>query len=121
MVNIQLLHYELSKAGLPVISVSADGRIDYSRELTAEEQATANGIIAAHNPNGKLPWDADADDIRARFLASAISKKTPAEIYTLIQGRIDGWSNLTAAKADLRAWLPFMAAAIAWLVMEQRD
>ena len=54
--NIQLLHYELYQAGLPVVSVrDGDPIADYSRELTAEEQATASAVIAAHDPNGLLP------------------------------------------------------------------
>jgi hypothetical protein len=120
MVNIELLQYELTQAGLPVESVHSAGEVDYSRELTQAEQATAAQVIAAHNPAGKFPWVANADNVRARFLASALAKKTPAEIYTLMQGRIDGWSSLAAAKADLREWIPLLAAALAWLNIEQR-
>jgi hypothetical protein len=48
-VNPTKLHQELLNANLPVVSVSSDGRIDYSRELTTTEEATAASVIAAHN------------------------------------------------------------------------
>lgn len=50
MVDAQQLHEELTAAGLPVVGVSSDGRVDYSRALTAAEQTTAKAIIAAHDP-----------------------------------------------------------------------
>ena len=48
-VNPTKLHQELLAAGLPVVSVSSDGRVDYSRALTTTEQTTAAAVIAAHN------------------------------------------------------------------------
>lgn len=50
MFNVSLLTDELIAVGLPVVGVSSDGRIDYSRDLTADEQTTAQAIIAAHDP-----------------------------------------------------------------------
>ena len=50
MIDVTSLTEELSAAGLPVVGVSSNGRIDYSRELTAAEQTTAKAIIAAHDP-----------------------------------------------------------------------
>jgi len=50
MIDVTQLHSELAAAGLPVVGVSGDGRIDYSRTLTAAEQTTAQAIIAAHDP-----------------------------------------------------------------------
>ncbi len=49
-VNPEKLHRELKDAGLPVVGVSASGRVDYSRALTAAEQAAAEQVIAAHDP-----------------------------------------------------------------------
>jgi hypothetical protein len=64
MIRIDLLHYELEQAELPVVGVSSDGRIDYSRELTEVEQQTAAAIIAAHDPTGLLPEEqAERDSI----------------------------------------------------------
>ncbi|BBB47134.1 hypothetical protein [Pelolinea submarina] len=48
-VNPTKLHQELLAAGLPVVSVASDGRVDYSRDLTTTEQITAAAVIAAHN------------------------------------------------------------------------
>jgi len=48
-INPEKLHQELIDAGLPAISVSSDGRVDYSRELTSTEKATSEKIISAHD------------------------------------------------------------------------
>ena len=48
-VNPTKLHQELLAAGLPVVSVASDGRVDYSRDLTTTEQTTAAAVIAVHN------------------------------------------------------------------------
>ena len=119
MINVELLHYELEQIGLPVVGVNSDGRIDYSRELTAGEQATAEAIVAAHDPNGKLPREENTEDARARFLLSQLANKTPEQIFAQMQGRMDSWNNLAAAKADLREWLPLIVAVIAWKVIDQ--
>ena len=118
MINIELLHFELNQAGLPVIGVASTGRIDYSRELTAGEQTTADAVVAAHDPDGDLPWNLNKKEAEARFLLSQLADKTPEEIYTLMQSRMDGWQNLAQAKTDLREWLPLMAAVIAWKVID---
>lgn len=50
MIDVAELHTKLKADGLPVIGVSSDGRVDYSRALTAAEQTTARQAIAAHDP-----------------------------------------------------------------------
>lgn len=50
MINVSLLTDELLEAGLPLVSLNSDGRVDYSRALTPAEQTTAQAIIAAHDP-----------------------------------------------------------------------
>jgi len=50
-INPQKLHQELKTAGLPVVSVSSSGRIDYSRSLTSTEKNLALQVIAAHDPS----------------------------------------------------------------------
>ena len=117
-INIELLHYELEQIGLPVIGVSIDGRIDYSRELTAQEQITADAVVAAHDPDGDLPKNLNKKETEARFLLSQLADKTPEEIYTLMQNRMDGWTTLADAREDLREWLPLLAAVIAWKVID---
>ena len=49
VVNPVKLHQELLNAGLPAVSVSSDGRVDYSRDLTQTEETTAAAVIAAHS------------------------------------------------------------------------
>ncbi|MGV8026748.1 MAG: hypothetical protein AB2L18_09345 [Anaerolineaceae bacterium] len=49
-INPEKLHQELKTAGLPVVSVSSTGRVDYSRSLTNTEQESANKVIAEHDP-----------------------------------------------------------------------
>ena len=64
---------------------------------------------------------ADEADVNARFLASQLARRTPAQIYTLMQGRIDGWTSLAQAKNDLREWLPLLAAEIAVKLQEREE
>lgn len=85
MVNIELLHYELEQAGLPVSSVNSDERIDYSRELTAGEQTTADAVIAAHDPDGLLPQE--EDEITAREAKQSFRN-------------MPGWATMTPQEAD---------------------
>lgn len=95
--------------------------------LVGDAQAYLNGIADQLLTEAQQVGTADSnaltdktaqDDIRARWIASVIHGKTPAQIYTAMQGAIDGWGSLAAAKADLRTWLPLMAAALAWMVMK---
>lgn len=116
MINIELLDYELRQAGLPIEGVCEDGRIDYSRELTSKEQIMVEAIIAAHDETKDLPWIENKTEAQARFLISQLSDKTPEEIYTLMQNRMDSWTTLADARTDLREWLPLMASIIAWTV-----
>jgi len=73
----------------------------------AAQAAIENARIEAQNAKA---------DIDARFLLSQLANKTPQEIYTLMQNRMDSWTSLADARADLREWLPLMAAIIAWKV-----
>lgn len=88
MINVKLLDYQLKQAGLPIIGVSSDGRIDYTRALTPAEETTAAAIIAAHDPNGLLPEEQDAKDYREARQAA----------LTLLTSGIDGWAAMTAAQ-----------------------
>ncbi len=103
MINIELLHYELEQAGLPAEGVSLDGRIDYSRELTAGEQLTADSIVAAHDPDGLLPSEEDdklAETAKDSFRSMpqwATLTDQEAEQYI-----IDNVNDLAGAKLVLR-------------------
>lgn len=68
-VNPEKLHQELKEAGLPVVGVSASGRVDYSRALTAAEQAAAEQVIAAHDP-----VVSDSDVFIEQLLAAGVSR-----------------------------------------------
>lgn len=85
MIKPLLLHYQLSQAGLPVISVSSEGRFDYSRALTPAEQATAAQVIAAHDPNGLLPEEQNELDYRNARQAA----------LSLLNSGIASWDNMT--------------------------
>ena len=69
MLNVVSLTDELAAAGLPVVGVSSDGRVDYSRELTAAEQTTAQAIIAAHDPTKRERNETTASDLAKAAVA----------------------------------------------------
>ncbi len=71
--NVGLLTDELLEAGLPIVSANSDGRIDYSRDLTPEEQATADAVIAAHDPDKR-----GRDETTARTQAQAAAANLKA-------------------------------------------
>ena len=93
--------------------------VEFTPDLSAQEQTALAAILDACRERESLGALTSATDIRARFAAHALKGKTPAQIYQLMQGRVDGWSNLAAARQDLRDWLPLLAAALAWLVVER--
>jgi hypothetical protein len=85
-------------------ALTADVKDALIRLLGAGDVPTySQPFIAAHQA-----------DVQTRFDGSWLQGKTPGEIYTLMQERMDGWTSLADAKADLRVWLPLMAAAVAW-------
>lgn len=82
------------------------------------EDALVNVVLPAQEAEQQAKADRQQslDDVRQRLTNSPLADKTPAEIYTIMQGQIDGWSSLANAKADLRVWLPLIVAALFWLV-----
>jgi hypothetical protein len=118
MINLDKLLRELSAANLPVVAVRDDGLIELRPEATRVQRDQAAAILVAHDPT-----DHDAlntADVASRWKTSAFHDKTPAQIYSLMQGRIDGWTSLAQAKTDLRDWLPLILAELAWTVLEER-
>lgn len=84
---------------------------------TADDENTLRTLITGYDTNTRTPAQqtkavltTDLDDVMARYSAGNLHSKTPAEIYTLIQGQVDGWASLADAKAGLRTILPFLAA-----------
>ena len=53
-------------------------------------------------------------DAETRFLLSQLANKTPQQIFTAMQEKMDAWGSLSDAKADLKEWLPLMAAYMVW-------
>lgn len=50
LINVGKLHEELAAAGLPVVSVHSDGKVDYSRLLSKAEELKVESLIASHDP-----------------------------------------------------------------------
>jgi hypothetical protein len=50
LINVSKLHQELLAAGLPVISVHSDGKVDYTRLLSKAEELKVEALIASHDP-----------------------------------------------------------------------
>lgn len=89
----------------------------YADDDTDENAVQA--VIDAHDPNVLSQGEqtqAHKDDVNLRFAAANLTGKSPQQIYTAMQNKMDGWANLADARADLRNWLPLMAAGIVWLV-----
>jgi len=89
-----------------------------SHQIVSGELYRNSNPVTINPPGDKWNARLNGDDARVRFLLSQLADKTPEEIYTLMQNRMDGWQNLGQAKADLWEWLPLMAAVIAWKVID---
>ena len=88
----------------------------------AADEGEIQVVIDAHDPNVLSVGEqrqAHREDARVRFLLSQLANKTPQQIYTQMQGRMDSWTSLADARADLREWLPLIAAVVAWKVIDQ--
>lgn len=107
-INPTKLHLELAEAGLPVVDVEEDGTINYSEQLSQEEQTTADAIVAAHDPvDYATIWqDAAAGDFAAD--APAWSGMSPGEMEQWIE---DNVTDLGSAKVAMGK----MALAIGYL------
>jgi hypothetical protein len=102
---------------------TGDLRVHLEDSATGSDETTAANTVIAHDETqltqdqqNEIDLVANEDDVNTRFDASVLKNKNPAQIYTAMQGQIDGWVSLADAQADLREWLPFMAALIAWKV-----
>ena len=98
-----------------------DGTEVYLFVPDAADEQEIQVVIDAHDPEALSAGEikqAHRDDTRARFLLSQLADKTPQEIYTQMQGRMDNWTSLADARDDLREWLPLIAAVIAWKVID---
>lgn len=50
-INLPKLHQELLDAGLPIVGVSSDGRVDFDGTETPENIEAAALLVAAHDPS----------------------------------------------------------------------
>lgn len=94
MIDAAGLHAELWAAGLPVVGVSNDGRIDYTRDLTPAEWTTAAAVVAAHDPDKRQRDETTARDQAKAYrdglqayldLASPTGAQTVAALKAVIR------------------------------------
>ena len=50
LINVLKLQNELLAAGLPVVSVHSNNKVDYSRSLSTAEKAKVVQLMASHDP-----------------------------------------------------------------------
>ena len=85
-------------------------------------QAEIQAIIDTHVPDySYFAYDLvrqNKQDVIARLNLTNLAGMTPAEIYTIVESRIDGWTSLADAKTDFHEWMPLLFAAIYWLVKQ---
>ena len=82
------LHEELVTAGLRIRSCGSDGSIDWVDLPTPAEQATAQAVLAAHDP-GKRERDRAAEDADRRAKLQQLDAATATP---------EAWANLSAAQ-----------------------
>ena len=73
-------------------------------------------VISGHNPTDLSSTEqntVDRADAHARFLLSQLHNKTPEQIYTYLENRIDAWTSLADAQTDLKDWLPLLCVLVA--------
>ena len=87
----------------------------------AELQAAYDAWVVEWQAAEQAEQEAEANRVamRLRFAAHVLAGKTPAQIYTFLQDRINGWTKLSDAKSDLADLLPLLATSLAWMVMER--
>lgn len=64
------------------------------------------------NEQNHAALNTDFQNVVQRYVNGNLANKTPDEIYTLVQGMVDGWASLADAKTGLREILPFLAAGL---------
>lgn len=129
-VNFDGLFAELRAALGADVTALTTGRgqvmIHLASTPTPEQAAQLRQIVRDHDSAALTPDQqaenarrANAGDARTRFKASALANRTPEQIQTALAAQINGWASLADAKRDLAVWLPLLASALAWLVVEE--
>lgn len=145
-VNVNKLHQELLQAGLPVVCVRTSEPVaDYARDLTPAEQAQAEAVIAAHDPDAPTPTEQDErqaqaartdfrtlpqwatwtpDQAKTYVAANVLTGQSKAEVDAWIDANVtslatakNGLKLLGAAILDLRA----IVGALAYAILLLRD
>ena len=86
MIDSGSLYEELIAAGLPIVGVNSDGRMDCSRDLTPAEQTAARAIIAAHDPTKRERDETTARDqakTAAANLKAYLDRANPTNAQTV--------------------------------------
>jgi hypothetical protein len=95
------------------------------QEAMAALSAECETLVATYDPALLTPEEQarqEQAESRSRWAAlTALRGKSVAEIYDVVQNRIDGWTSLTEAKADFREWMPLLVAAVAWDIMKDAN
>lgn len=113
----ELATYRIEQDGFSIeMSAPADLTSAELKALVAEAVGTAVDVAVDAGRDGNI---GNAREVKARFAAHVLAGKTPAQIYTFLQDRINGWTKLSDAKSDLADLLPLLAAGLAWMVMER--
>jgi hypothetical protein len=82
-------------------------------------------LVAAYDPalltSGERVRQEQAEGRSRWAVLTALRGKSVAEIYDIVQNRIDSWTSLAEAKADFREWMPLLVAAVAWDIMKDAN
>ena len=85
--------------GLPISWGATDDDISGRENLTTEQNTTLDGVVAAHNPDKKLPSKVNTSDFIARWTNAeylALEKKRAADITANKVGNAKNWDIVVA-------------------------
>lgn len=120
-INFEKLNEDLANllgikyGGVPAYSGEATLTFSAADNITPQEEADAVALVTNHDKNqlsARQQREANLAEAIQRIKNSNFADMSPAQIYTAMQNQIDGWATLADAKANLREWIPLMAAAI---------
>jgi hypothetical protein len=80
-----------------------------------EHEDAIDILVSIHDPNALSEpeqEESEREAVRILLRNSPLAGKTPDEVYSIVQGRINGWSSLADAKADFLEWMPLLFAYV---------
>jgi|WetSurMetagenome_2_1015567.scaffolds.fasta_scaffold700030_1 hypothetical protein len=107
--NVTKLFRELAAAGLPVVGVDANGKIDYSQPLDGAQMAVQMTVLANHDP---------VDYIQQREAAAAVAAKSIPSWATWTDQQAQDYIN---ANVTTLAQAKVVLVALARMVVALRD